>query len=609
MGIVAAHVVADKRTGRLSYRRAFPAELRPYVPKQVRELKRSLGASSLKEPSALRIYAEAQAEYDRIVQAARRKAEGHSRALAGSDTAFLVQTYAHRLRKNFSDTHFDLTDDRREWLAVSAWRYAPFAFMDSLGAELAGREGGWTNAERVREALPALLRHWKMLRADGDRAGIVEAEGQTAEELLSEFALRANQDEPLFFDLCHTLLRANIAAGEQFLGLVTEGQDIEPVELPQAVEEQTPAPVQEQKTGQGETLSTLAARLTAQQVDPVSRTTEQGWNTALRFWREVHGEMPCQAITRRKVSEWLELLSQRPAGIPKDEDRLPLPVLVDRYEGSSKVKRIAGKTVRQHLGSLSAIWNRAERRGWVEGMTNPFARHDVKVQTKTGGNELTPDELNAVFRLPVFTQGERPERGRGEASYWIPLLSLFTGARPGEIAQLLVSDFWQDGSGKWFMQYTDEGEHPAIGQRRLKTSRHGTGVRRFPVPQTLIDFGLPDYLAWLKAQAETALFPRLTNSTKGLHDGWSRWWGVYVREHGAIPEGKRQAREFRHNFMTALRASGVSDEAISYLAGHSVRGGNTTRRYGDRSPYGLEIEKLRFEGLDLSGVRRWITPA
>ena len=34
-----------------------------------------------------------------------------------------------------------------------------------------------------------------------------------------------------------------------------------------------------------------------------------------------------------------------------------------------------------------------------------------------------------IFNTPVFTKGERPEGGQGNAAFWLPLLALFTGAR------------------------------------------------------------------------------------------------------------------------------------------------------------------------------------
>ncbi len=285
MGIMTKHLQRDSRTGRLSFRRAYPPELREFIPKQPRELKRSLGATSLHDPEAAKRFSLANAEYDRTVEAARLKAEGTSRPLRETDLAFLTQTHAHRLRKNLIETHYDLSDENRDWLAASAWRYAPFALMDEAGAELAERDTAWTNSERVREALPDLLGRWLMLRADGDRQGIIQAEGQTAEDLLSEFALDAVPETPLFFDLCRGLLAVDLSAAEQLLRLVSEGDDIETVDAPEALSEPEVSSKPRAVKAGAETMDQLAERLFAQKADPISKTTEQGWRSGLRFWR------------------------------------------------------------------------------------------------------------------------------------------------------------------------------------------------------------------------------------------------------------------------------------------------------------------------------------
>jgi integrase len=49
-------------------------------------------------------------------------------------------------------------------------------------------------------------------------------------------------------------------------------------------------------------------------------------------------------------------------------------------------------------------------------------------------------ELKLLFASPVFTREERPEGGKGEAAFWLPLLGLFTGARRGELAGLTAAD-------------------------------------------------------------------------------------------------------------------------------------------------------------------------
>ena len=157
------------------------------------------------------------------------------------------------------------------------------------------------------------------------------------------------------------------------------------------------------------------------------------------------------------------------------------------------------------------------------------------------------------------------------------------------------------------MRYTDEGEHPLAGPRKLKTSRSATGKREFPVPKVLLDLGLLRYLSWLKGKHQIAVFPELTLTTKGLYNGWGRWWGSYVRSSRALSKDKRQGREFRHSFPTAARDSRIGEDAIGYLLGHTSPN-VTTSGYGNHSARGLEMTKVVFKGINLAGVKTWEPP-
>lgn len=42
----------DRKTGRLSYRRVYPANLRPFIPHNPVELKRSLRVATIKDPNS-----------------------------------------------------------------------------------------------------------------------------------------------------------------------------------------------------------------------------------------------------------------------------------------------------------------------------------------------------------------------------------------------------------------------------------------------------------------------------------------------------------------------------------------------------------------------------
>ncbi|RYG89114.1 MAG: hypothetical protein EON58_19495, partial [Alphaproteobacteria bacterium] len=62
-------------------------------------------------------------------------------------------------------------------------------------------------------------------------------------------------------------------------------------------------------------------------------------------------------------------------------------------------------------------------------------------KSKAGGRKpYSDDALQKLFSGPVHVEGYRPVQGRGEASYWLPLIAAYSGARLEEIAGLRVSD-------------------------------------------------------------------------------------------------------------------------------------------------------------------------
>ena len=605
MGIYLKHTQVDRQTGRLSYRRAFPSELRPYLPRRLSELKRSLSSTSLADPKAAAKYAEAQLEYERLEAQARSRMAGKARPLAEADISSLVETYAHWLDTNLLQTHFDLDDAKREWVTASAWRYMPFGFWDEQTAIAQGKPRPATAAARLRALVPDMIYGWMQAIADGDMLQIVQIEGQTAVDLLQDAQLEIERDDTLFQKLCLNLLGRDILIAKGLLAQVTEGILITPTPRPPKVSEE--ARQQPNATAPAETMMQLAERLLASLNDPITSPTRTAWATSLKLWQQTQPNISHDKITRAMVTEWLELLAQRPARIPWTKRETPLATLIEQYKDAENIARLSGATVSRHLTSLSAIWNKSQQKGYIDAVTNPFANHAVKVVKNRGGNPLTPAELNAILALPIFTEHDRPHGCKGEAAYWLPLFLIFTGARPGEVAQLIVSDFWRAESGAWFMRYTDEGDHPLAGPRKLKTSRSATGKREFPVPKVLLDLGLLRYLSWVKGKHQTAVFPELTLTSKGLYNGWGRWWGRYVRSSRALPKDKRQGREFRHSFPTAARDSKISEDAIGYLLGHTSPN-VTTSGYGNHSARGLEMTKVVFKGVNVAGVKTWEPP-
>lgn len=97
MGASVEYLYRHPKTGRLSYRRAFPPHLRPHVPGQLRTLKHSLGTKSISAPEAMDRFREAEREYERLLQLAVKASANTYDHLDTTRIGLLADAYAARI--------------------------------------------------------------------------------------------------------------------------------------------------------------------------------------------------------------------------------------------------------------------------------------------------------------------------------------------------------------------------------------------------------------------------------------------------------------------------------------------------------------------------------
>lgn len=587
------YVHKHPKTGHLNYRRRVPNDLRAFVPGKVGEFVRTLGAHSIAAPGAFDRLKAAEHEYDVMISKARKA------AVTGVISAY--------------DT---LTPDLIAFLADYY-----------LASELTRDEQGrWGRPAPKVPYVPRdnLERDWEVLRDILSTYGGAALDDYWREWSLSYAADMGYCFDPATPEFPKYLEALADAACRLWLAVdgrddLQRGEDGHPVDTPSLPSRPNASEVASKPAGDDtNTFEAIANSILSNSRQDIGASTRQSSATALRFFREACGSPTPNRITRTMVSEWLDQMAERPRQLPRRQRRLPLREVVELYQGRSDVQRLSPKTYNGHASALAALWNKAQKAGQIgEGRSNPFANQRVANTSSPAPEDpkgFSKAELEAIFALPIFTAGERPRGGKGQASYWIPLLLLWTGARPEEVAQLLVSDFKEDATEGWTVTFTDLGIHPHKGQRSLKTSRKRSGRRTLPVPQPLIDLGILEYLAHLKTAGEAALFPLLrVRGARGLlFAGWGEWWGKLIRGKGILAEAdfeRQPAREFRHTWTTAARASGITREAREYIQGHKAAGGTANEGYGDLTPLGKLLGGLRFEGVDLSMVRSWRPPS
>jgi len=260
-------------------------------------------------------------------------------------------------------------------------------------------------------------------------------------------------------------------------------------------------------------------------------------------------------------------------------------------------------TIAKNIGFLRAIYNAAKKRLKLPG--NPFAEIEVPGLDvhKVRRLPLSHDDLKNIFASTVFQQGGMKRGGGGAAAYWLPLLSLYTGARLEELGQLYTADVKQE-KGIWHLDITDIIEDEALKESYPKRLKSPSARRKIPLHPQLIQAGFLDYVAAIKAQKHTRLFSLLKADCKGdITGNFSKWWSRYRHRIG-IGSKLKTFHSFRHTFKDAMREAEIDVMVANRLMGHKddSMGGHYGLGHSLRV-LDLAIKKIDYPGLEVPPYR------
>lgn len=325
------------------------------------------------------------------------------------------------------------------------------------------------------------------------------------------------------------------------------------------------------------------------------------------FVELVGASFPITKLTKVEVRDWKQLLAKYPvkatetnafAGmkiqqIIKANEKIGKPVISDR-------------TVNRYLSSLSAFLSWAVNNGYLE--RNPVDGLMLKKEKRATTLPFKTDQLKALFNSPWFAGCKSADEWRNVAKpgdvlirdhrYWVPLIMLFSGARPGEIGQLATSDVRQE-HGHWIMHITTEGDATDEG-KSVKTEG---SMRVVPVHPELIRLGFLDYHAQRVKDGSSALFPGAVRNSRGqMLADVSREFGRYLAKIGLKNGRGLSLYSFRHGAADALRRAGYLDNEFGFILGHTEA--SMTGRYGIMPQGMLEqrvklVNAIAYPGLSL----------
>jgi integrase len=319
--------------------------------------------------------------------------------------------------------------------------------------------------------------------------------------------------------------------------------------------------------------------LAERQRDPEEGMTEKSrlrYQTAFRLFGQFVNEASPATVTRATATKFLDMIATLSPnwGKGRGVKAMPLAKLLEKFGHSDA--HLSNPQVNGYATLLKTFFEWAQQRGHVpEGAANPFAKQTRGVgKGRKGGKKQRGwlpykiDELNTLFAAVPLDWND-PMR-------WLPLVSLFSGARVGEIAQLRTTDVGRSGE-TWYLDIREEGEGQSV-----KTE---AGIRKVPVHSMLERCGLLEYA---KTLPDGQLFPGLRPGGPDRRIGFtfSDTFTEFRRGVG-ITRPQVSFHSFRKNFTTCLDNAGVPETDIQALIGHER--GFTLKTYSG----GLALERLQ----------------
>lgn len=257
------------------------------------------------------------------------------------------------------------------------------------------------------------------------------------------------------------------------------------------------------------------------------------------------GDRDVTDYTRRDLEDLKAQLYERTANLNKNPKiKKPLD------------KRTVNTNYLGKIGSLFRWLHTTDRvdKDLTQGLVTALTKTELKARKR---KPYDADDLERIFSLLPYDP-KQPHLA------FVPLVAVYSGARQGEICQLLTCDI-KEAHGILYMHITEEDDDGNI----VKTVKNENSKRLVPLHPVIIEMGFLDFVEKRKAQGKKVLFE--TRSHKPLTGQYySKRFRVFNREH-ITKDAKKVFHSFRHLVHNELKQKLVPSDVYHSITGHSAQ--------------------------------------
>ncbi|MBN9317028.1 MAG: site-specific integrase [Devosia sp.] len=324
---------------------------------------------------------------------------------------------------------------------------------------------------------------------------------------------------------------------------------------------------------------------------------------------------PMSAVTRDETARFEQVLRRLPPNWRKKPDLARLSAPQASAEAARLgLKPIAANTLYGYLSDLAAFFRWAEKEDYVGKSVAHGLAEKPTGPRRPGRLEFAPHDLLKVFgsqyrqlarkngaAKPPPISGELPDDPR----YWVPLVSLFTGLRLGEICQLTRKEVTKIGGIPCIVTMWDVWDETEYSDREeeeiVRSQKTEAALRAIPIVDELIRLGFWEFAQRLPEGSSRRLFPSLKPDRHGyIAAPVSRWFSRYRKKAG-VTDSRKVFHSLRHTFRSAMRRAEVSHDVAVKIGGWSAKG--LGDHYGTDNLVKLsreQLNRIEYDGLDLS---------